>query len=59
MGSSDYQRIVLEDRLIDFGLNVDELTSQFPNSKLGNHLTGQMNKVVNFTCFQLWRSTKC
>ena len=42
MGSSDYKRIVLEDRLIDFGLNVDKLTTQFPNSKLGNHLAGQM-----------------
>ncbi len=42
MEKYDYKRVVLEDRLIDFGLNIDELTSQFPNSKLGNHLTGQM-----------------
>ena len=34
MEKYDYKRVVLEDRLIDFGLNIDELTSQFPNSKL-------------------------
>lgn len=42
MEQREYKRIVLEDRLIDFGLSVIELTNHFPNSKLGNHLSGQM-----------------
>lgn len=32
----------LEDRLIEFVLNIDEIVELLPNTRLGNYLAGQM-----------------
>ncbi|PTN10221.1 four helix bundle protein [Mangrovibacterium marinum] len=32
----------LEDRLIDFALKVDEIVEKLPNTRLANHLAGQV-----------------
>ncbi|MCF8374013.1 MAG: four helix bundle protein [Bacteroidales bacterium] len=42
MDQPEYKRVVLEDRLIDFGLNIDKITNHYPNTRLGNHIVGQM-----------------
>lgn len=36
------RRFDLEDRLIDFALRVDEIVESLPNTKLGNHIGGQL-----------------
>jgi len=42
MGNSEYKRVVLEDRLVDFGLAIYELTKHLPKDYFGNNLTGQI-----------------
>ena len=37
-----YKVFDLENRLIDFALLVDEIVEELPNSKLVNHLAGQL-----------------
>jgi len=32
----------LEDRLIDFVLNIDDIVEKLPNTRLGNYIAGQM-----------------
>jgi four helix bundle protein len=36
------KRFDLEDRLIDFALRVDDIVESLPNTKLGNHIGGQL-----------------
>ena len=36
------RRYDLEDRLLDFAVNVVELTDSLPNSRAGNHIAGQL-----------------
>lgn len=40
--NTDSKIFDLEDRLIDFALKVDELVEKLPNTKLANHLAGQV-----------------
>ena len=36
------KRFDLEDRLIDFALKINEIVEALPNTKLGNHIGGQL-----------------
>src|SRR5947207_14004750 len=38
----DSRRYNLEDRLLDFAVNIVELTESFPMTRSGNHLAGQL-----------------
>src|SRR5437762_11393422 len=38
----DSRRYNLEDRLLDFAVNIVELTESFPMTRFGNHLAGQL-----------------
>ncbi len=38
----DGRRYDLEDRLLDFAVNIVELTENFPTTRSGNHLAGQL-----------------
>ena len=40
-----YKVFDLENRLIDFALLVDEIVEELPNSKLVNHLAGQLSRL--------------
>ena len=40
--SRDSRRYNLEDRLLDFAVNIVELTESFPTTRSGNHLAGQL-----------------
>ncbi len=42
MENSEFKRVVLEDRLVDFGLAINELTKHLPKDYFGNNLTGQI-----------------
>ena len=53
----------LEDRLIDFALLVDEIIEKLPNTKLGNHIAGQLTRsstspALNYGEAQSAESTK-
>ena len=41
-GARRDRRYDLEDRLLDFAVNVVELTESLPNSRAGNHIAGQL-----------------
>jgi four helix bundle protein len=38
----DTRRYDLEDRLLDFAVNIVELTESFPTTRSGNHIAGQL-----------------
>jgi four helix bundle protein len=40
--SRESRRYNLEDRLLDFAVNIVELTESFPTTRSGNHLAGQL-----------------
>ena len=39
---SEYKRVSLENRLIDFSLSINDLCEHLPNNKLGLYITDQM-----------------
>lgn len=41
-GAAKEQRDDLEDRLLDFAVNIVELTESLPTSRAGNHIAGQL-----------------
>ena len=39
----------VEDRLLDFAVNVVELTESLPNTRSGNHIAGQLLRCGTFS----------
>ena len=37
-----HKKFDLEDRLIDFAINIDEVVEKLPSNKLGKYISGQM-----------------
>jgi four helix bundle protein len=42
--SSDSKKYDLEDRLVDYAIKMSELVEKFYNTKLGNHIGGQLTR---------------
>ena len=50
-GKSEYQRVNLELRLIDFALGINSICESLPKSRLGNYLSDQMIRSSGSVAF--------
>jgi len=49
----------LEERLIDFAVRIINVVDALPNTKVGNHVAGQLLRVRHVSGTELRRSSEC